>query len=121
MTQTLVHNVCEWNWGQSKTITLSDGKGSVEIQYEAGGNIGYICSLAVIPSLRGKGVGKELLQAAEADIRKNGRDWADLRVESDKERLIKWYEGQGYRRLCWNSKESVGDEEGYVRLFKQLV
>ena len=121
MRQTLVHNQCDWNWGTSKTITLSDGKGSVTISYETDGNIGFISDLAVIPTLRGKGIGKELLQAAEADVRSNGRDWANLRVESDKERLIKWYEGQGYRRLCWNAKESVGDEEGYVRLFKQLV
>lgn len=122
MRQTLVHNQCDWNWGQSKTITLSDGKGSVCIQYETGGNTGYISDLAVVPSLRGKGVGKELLQAAESDIRSNGFPFARLKVEKDKEHLIKWYRKQGWDEIRYNSGEGVGsDDEDYIHLFKQIT
>lgn len=122
MIQNLIHNVCDWCWGKSKTITLSDGKGSVEIQYCNGGNCAYICNLAVVPRIRGNGVGKELLQAAEMDVRSNGWTWARLKVEKDKERLINWYRKQGWDEIRYNSDEGVGsDDEDYIHLFKQIT
>lgn len=122
MIQNLIHNVCEWNWGKSKTITLSDGKGSVCINYSTGGNCAYICDLAVVPRLRGNGVGKELLQAAESDVRSNGFPFARLKVEKDKEHLINWYRKQGWDEIRYNSDEGVGsDDEDYIHLFKQIT
>lgn len=121
MSGTLVYITNEWRWGKSVTINLSNGKGAVEIDYETGGNTGYICNLILAGSERKRGIGRELMESAERDILREGRCWANLRVEADKERLINWYESQGYRRIMWTAEDTVGEEEGYVRMFKQLA
>lgn len=116
-----VYCQCNWRWGKTVVINLSDGRGGVEVQYKTGGNTGYINNLYVVPELRGKFVGKDLMWEAETDIVREGRDWANLLVEADKANLIKWYEGQGYRRISFTEKwDAVEEDEGYVRLWKQL-
>lgn len=111
----------DWNWGKSVNLNLTDGKGGVEVQYENGGNTGYICNLYLDPAERGRMVGFNLMKEAEADIARSGKCWANLEVEADKERLINWYERQGYRRIKYTGTSTVGEEEKkYVRMFKQI-
>jgi ribosomal protein S18 acetylase RimI-like enzyme len=68
--------------------------GCVELNYLADGL--YLGMLTVQPHLQGKGIGKELLQAAEAEARKQNCSRIFMTVISVRTELIAWYIRHGY-------------------------
>ncbi|WP_185283184.1 GNAT family N-acetyltransferase [Hymenobacter sp. NBH84] len=58
----------------------------------------YLGMLSVQPTLQAKGVGKQLLQAAEQHARQHGCHLLKITVISDRTELLAWYERQGYQR-----------------------
>jgi len=58
----------------------------------------YISMLAVRPSAQGRGVGRAMLQRAEAEGHAAGAQMARMTVVSVRASLIAWYERRGYRR-----------------------
>lgn len=58
----------------------------------------YLGMLSVRPTLQGQGVGKQLLQAAEAHARQHDCHQIKITVISDRAELLAWYERHGYQR-----------------------
>ena len=98
-----------------KIISI-EGKPVGYVQYALGLNavaerpeksFGYISNIAIAKRYQGKGLGKQLLAYAEEDLKQRGCQIMQLRVNAEKEDLIKWYNQQGYGLLA--SKSSNGD------------
>jgi ribosomal protein S18 acetylase RimI-like enzyme len=70
--------------------------GSVMAGYE--GHRGWIHYLAVDSKYRGRGVGKALLQRAEAALAALGCPKVQLQVRPDNEAVVDYYEHLGYSR-----------------------
>jgi ribosomal-protein-alanine acetyltransferase len=60
---------------------------------------GHLSSIAVKPGAAGKGLGKHLLRAAEAEAKAKGCERLRLEVRADNAAARKLYEKHGYRRL----------------------
>ena len=58
----------------------------------------YLGMLSVLPGLQGKGIGKQLMAAAEEYARKENCPAVFMRVISIRDELIAWYERQGYKK-----------------------
>lgn len=58
----------------------------------------YLGMLCVSPGLQAKGVGKELMSAAEIYARKLNCEAIFMRVISIRHELISWYERKGYQK-----------------------
>ncbi len=70
--------------------------GSVMAGYD--GHRGWINYLAVLPDLQGGGVGKELMEAAEAALRPLGCQKINLQVRGSNLAVIEFYERIGFSR-----------------------
>ena len=57
----------------------------------------YLGMLSVTPNLQGKGLGKELLKAAEVEAKKQDCTIIYMTVISVRKELIEWYVRHGYR------------------------
>lgn len=57
----------------------------------------YLGMLTVLPVLQGRGVGKQILNRAEAEAKSQGCTGVYMNVIADRKELIAWYERQGYR------------------------
>jgi ribosomal protein S18 acetylase RimI-like enzyme len=68
--------------------------GCVELRVE-GAKL-YLGMLTVKPTLQKSGIGKKLMQAAEAHAREKGCTAIFMNVLTDRSELIAWYERQGY-------------------------
>jgi ribosomal protein S18 acetylase RimI-like enzyme len=75
---------------------VEDGKilGCVELRKEK--EKLYLGMLTVQPDLQGKGLGKKLLKAAEAEAKRQGCNAIFMTVISDRKELIDWYLRHGY-------------------------
>jgi ribosomal protein S18 acetylase RimI-like enzyme len=69
--------------------------GCVELQHQK--DKLYLGMLTVRPHLQGKGIGKELLKAAEEEARKQKCSSIYMTVISIRKELIEWYERHGYQ------------------------
>jgi ribosomal protein S18 acetylase RimI-like enzyme len=69
--------------------------GTVNLQQQ--GSKMYLGMFAVSPQLQGKGIGKQLLDAAEFHTRKGGCVAIYMHVISLRQELIDWYKRHGYR------------------------
>ena len=58
----------------------------------------YLGMLSVTPALQAKGIGKQLMAAAEELARKEKCPAVFMRVISIRDQLIAWYERQGYKK-----------------------
>ena len=58
----------------------------------------YLSMLAVAPAAQAHGLGRQLLQAAEAHAKASGCTTIKMSVLSVRTELLAWYERQGYRR-----------------------
>jgi ribosomal protein S18 acetylase RimI-like enzyme len=70
----------------------------------------YLGMLAVHPTLQGRGVGKRLLEAADARARELERPCVRMTVIRLRHTLIAWYERHGYRRTGQLEPFPYGDE-----------
>jgi ribosomal protein S18 acetylase RimI-like enzyme len=69
--------------------------GCVELRYQDGKL--YLGMLTVRPHLQGKGIGKELLKAAEVEAKKQKCSSIFMTVISVRKELIDWYLRHGYQ------------------------
>ncbi|MBW2413787.1 MAG: GNAT family acetyltransferase [Deltaproteobacteria bacterium] len=78
-------------------VAERDGRivGSVMAGYE--GHRGQINYLAVLPDLRGSGLGRQLMDHAEAVLREIGAPKINLQVRGANREVIAFYEALGYR------------------------
>jgi len=58
----------------------------------------YLGMLSVLPHLQDKGIGRQLLEAAEAFAKENSCQAIFMTVISSRRELINWYERRGYKR-----------------------
>jgi ribosomal protein S18 acetylase RimI-like enzyme len=61
----------------------------------------YVDTLAIKPAWRRRGLGKTLLDFAEAQARELHRQWLGLTVTTTNEGAVRLYERQGFRRTHW--------------------
>lgn len=73
--------------------------GYVLVLFRANTKSARIYSVAVSPTARGRGVGEQLVQAAEAAARARHRQLMRLEVRPDNQAAIRLYERQGYRQF----------------------
>ena len=122
---------CKKEWIKSK---LKDGhvfrklnaRGKIFIEYEpletswvpiSGDNYEYIYCLWVAGSFKGKGIGKELLEYAIDDSKKNGRNGICTLVSKKKKPFLgekKFFEHFGFKVV-----DSIGDYELLALQFKE--
>jgi len=78
-------------------VAERDGRvvGSVMAGYE--GHRGQINYLAVLPDQRGSGLGRQLMDHAEAVLREMGAPKINLQVRAANRDVIDFYEALGYR------------------------
>lgn len=62
-----------------------------------GARIGYLGLLTVSPDLQGGGLGRQLIDAAEANARTLGVTLMEMTVIKSRRELIDWYVRRGYR------------------------
>jgi ribosomal protein S18 acetylase RimI-like enzyme len=74
-----------------------DGEVSGTVMAGYDGHRGWVYSLAVTPSLRGRGYGSALMRHAEAVLTKLGCPKVNLQILSVKAELRGFYEKRGYR------------------------
>jgi ribosomal-protein-alanine N-acetyltransferase len=67
--------------------------------YRATSTLARLYSIATLPSARGKGVGRRLMDALEAAARKRGCDRLRLEVREKNRPAIALYEALGYQRI----------------------
>ncbi len=70
----------------------------------------YLGMLAVHPTLQGQGLGKRLLEAADACARELEKPCVRMTVIRLRHTLIAWYERHGYRRTGQREPFPYGDE-----------
>jgi len=78
-----------------KYIEGNEILGCVELRKD--GSKLYLGMLSVKPNLQGKGIGKELLKAAEVEAKNQNSTTIYMTVISIRKELIEWYIRHGYR------------------------
>ena len=68
-----------------------------EGRYQQDQSTGVIVNLYVVPEARGRGIGSELLAAAEADLAASGVDTVTLEVLAANDAARRFYSRHGYR------------------------
>ena len=81
-----------------KYVNENEIQGCVELRNEHGKL--YLGMLTVQPPLQGKGIGKELLIAAEEEAKKQKCASIFMTVISIRQELINWYNRHGYQLTC---------------------
>lgn len=84
----------------SQTILIAeDAAGSAGcVALQRRGAMGYVGLMTVDPERQAQGLGRQLLQAAEAQARADGLASAEMTVIAQRAELVAWYERRGYRR-----------------------
>lgn len=63
-------------------------------------NVVRVYDVATHPDARGQGLGGRLMRHAEQLAREAGAAWVSLEAEEQDPRLVRWYEGQGFRTVA---------------------
>ena len=71
------------------------------------GPVALLDELYVVPDLRGRGLGSELLAAAEAAARERGAELLEINVDGDDTGARRFYERHGYRNTEPGSDEQL--------------
>ena len=82
--------------GQFLVAEDAGGRIIAAVYAEKRGERGYIGMLAVDPALQGKGLGRTMMEAAEAHCRAQGCTFADIHVLSLRSELLPMYRKRGY-------------------------
>ena len=77
----------------------ADPAGYALLLYRSTTSLARLYSIATLPSARGKGVGRRLMDALERAARKRGCDRLRLEVREKNRPAIALYEALGYRRI----------------------
>lgn len=101
-------------------LAVPDGLlGYVMIEFGRRRRVSRVSSLAVAPEAEGRGYGRRLLAAAEAETRRRGCDRVRLEVRADNARAAALYDAAGYRRIG-EVAEFYEDGEAAIRYEKAL-
>ncbi len=73
--------------------------GSVILLFSRGTATARLYSIAVDPRMRGRGVGRRLVEAAEAEAWSHERAWVRLEIRRDNGASVALFESLGYRRF----------------------
>ena len=102
----------------SMILICLDGKeiiGSVHLQKQ--GDASYLGMLVVKPSIQGGGIGRQLMEAAEQEVR---REWGSTRMTMSvitmRSELIAYYERRGYRRTGLHKPFVFDDTHGIAKV-----
>ena len=85
-----------------------------------GGRTASLYSICVDPDLGGRGLGKILMAALEAEARAQGREAVTLEVRADNAAAIALYDRLGYRRFG-EIEDYYEDGQSALRMRKALV
>lgn len=94
----------------------SDGAGPIlacvalQLFTDEAGRACYLGMLSVNPTLQAGGIGKQLMESAEAFARAQGATRMTLGVIQLRHSLMEWYERRGYRRTGATHPFPYGDE-----------
>ena len=88
--------------------------------YRAGSTLARLYSVATLPSARGKGVGRRLMEALERAAIRRGCDRLRLEVREKNRPAIALYESLGYRRIG-RYEDYYQDGAPALRYEKQLA
>ena len=82
----------------------------------------YLGMLTVSPTLQGRGIGKELMNASEARAQKQNCTSVYMTVITDRTELIAWYEKYGYRNTGVKKPFPMGNPRfGLPKKFLEFV
>jgi ribosomal protein S18 acetylase RimI-like enzyme len=88
-----------------------------------GDGAGYIGMLAVDPPLQGRGLGRQLMQFGEEELRRRGCTCAQLRMINVRTELIEFYGKLGYHATGtqpYPAPESLSQPVHFVNMEKHL-
>jgi N-acetylglutamate synthase len=89
------------NVGLSAVATIADGRLVGALLCGHDGRRGYLHHLAVAPEQRGQGLGRQLVEFAEAGLRRAGIAKVNLFVFGGSDSARSFWEHQGWRRPEW--------------------
>lgn len=83
-------------------VWIEEGRvvGNLTLQQSIRGNRWYISNVAVAPAYRRRGIARALVDAALAEIQREGGGWAVLQVEEDNEAALQLYATHGFEPLA---------------------
>ena len=70
-----------------------------------GEKLAYIYAVATDEKFRGQGYGQRLMEKAHTVLREQG--YAGGVLVPAEEKLVRWYEKQGYQTFCWAEKQEI--------------
>lgn len=91
-----------WIMAEHRTFIVAEEQqlaAYVLVIYYRGTRLARMYSLAVLPGFQGKGIARQLIDAAELEARNAGRIYMRLEVSHDNQRAIDLYESLGYQRF----------------------
>jgi ribosomal protein S18 acetylase RimI-like enzyme len=102
-------------------VAEGDGlAGTAIVLFRPGSAIARLYSIAVVPAMSGKGMGKLLLKAAERAARQRGCDTIRLEVHETNHAAIARYRKQGYEEFG-RRRRYYDDGGDALRFHKKLV
>lgn len=103
-------------------VAEADGElqGDVVLLFSRATSVARLYSIAVASEFRGRGLGRRLMKAAEAEAWSHHRAYLRLEVRKDNETAVRLYESLGYRRLG-DSPDYYDDHMDAWRLEKSLA
>ncbi|GAA2814452.1 GNAT family N-acetyltransferase [Saccharopolyspora taberi] len=78
------------------------------------GRVAVLDELYVVPELRGRGIGSELLAAAEAAVRDRGGELLEINVDGEDTDARRFYERHGY------TNTEPGEDEPILYYYREL-
>jgi len=114
---TKAHSVC---FVQEQNHSI---QGFLIILYRQNSTIAGIETIDVDPFFRRKGIGRQLLKAAEQDMKKKGIKKIRLEVSTHNQKAIAFYETEGFKKVALLPKYYFFDHSGSkdaFRMVKQL-
>ena len=102
-------------------ITINGNiKGDVVILYSRATSIARLYSIALLESVRGQGLGQQLIKAAENEAWRHQRAYIRLEVETENHTALSLYKKTGYRVIC-ELNNYYQDRTSAIRMEKSLA
>ncbi len=103
-------------------VAERDGRaaGYATVEFRRGSRVAHLASIAVSPAMAGRGLGRELLTAAEGGARARSCDRLRLEVRADNAAAQHLYDRAGYARIG-EEDDYYEDGSGAWRYQKRLV
>ena len=82
-------------------ILVAEDKGKIigTVIGQGNGSVGFVWSLAVLPSEQGKGTGKKLILEIQRRLKKNGCVGISLFTSLDRKKAVNMYRELGYKHI----------------------